>query len=82
MRYRIAFSKAAVRDMQRLAPPVERRISGKIAGLAEDLHGDVKRLRNFAPRYRLRVGDWRVLFDIEGDCVVVHHVSHRSEAYD
>ena len=61
---------------------MERRVSGKIAGLADGLQGDVKRLRNFAPRYRLRVGDWRVLLDIEGDCVVVHHVSHRSEAYE
>ena len=54
MRYKIAFSKAAARDMQRLTPAVERRISGKIAELADDLHGDVKRLRHFAPRYRLR----------------------------
>mgnify|MGYP003860405727 CR=1 FL=1 len=67
--------------MRKLAPAVERRVTGKIARLADDLSGDVKRLRNFAPRYRLRVGDWRVLFDIEGDSVVIHHVSHRSEAY-
>jgi mRNA interferase RelE/StbE len=82
MKYRITFSQAAVRDMGKLAPAIERRINGKIARLADGLAGDVKRLRNFAPRYRLRVGDWRVLFDIEGDSIAIHHVSHRSEAYE
>ena len=82
MQYRITFSQAAVRDVGKLAPAVERRVTDKIARLADGLAGDVKRLRNFAPRYRPRVGDWRVLFDIEGDSVVIHPVSHRSEAYE
>lgn len=32
--------------------------------------------------YRLRVGDWRVLFEVDGKAIVVHEVKHRSEAYD
>jgi mRNA-degrading endonuclease RelE of RelBE toxin-antitoxin system len=32
-----------------------------------DLAGDVKRLSNMTPSFRLRVGDYRVLFEIEGD---------------
>ena len=71
-----------MREMGKLAPAVERRVTSKIARLANGLSGDVKRLRHFTPRYRLRVGDWRILFDIEGDSVVIHHVSHRSEAYE
>jgi mRNA interferase RelE/StbE len=42
----------------------------------------VKRLKVFVPNYRLRVGDWRVLFEIDGQNIVVHEVKHRSEAYD
>jgi len=82
MRYQITFTVSAMRDIRKLAPDVEKRISAKIGRLADGLTGDVKRLRNFAPRYRLRVGDWRVLFNIEGDSVVIHHVSHRSQAYE
>ena len=44
--------------------------------------GDVKRLRNFTPAYRLRVGDYRVLFAVEGGRILVHRVVHRREAYD
>ena len=32
--------------------------------------------------YRLRVGDWRVLFEISGGAIVIHQVLHRSKAYD
>ena len=47
----------------------------------EDLGGDVKQLTNFTPEYRLRVGDYRVLFEIEGNTIVVYGVRHRREAY-
>ncbi len=53
MRYQITFTEAAMRDIRKLARVVERRISAKIARLADGLAGDVKRLRNITPRYRL-----------------------------
>jgi mRNA interferase RelE/StbE len=49
--------------------------------VATHLAGDVKRLTNHSPEYRLRVGDWRVLFDVDADTVLIRHVSHRSRAY-
>jgi mRNA interferase RelE/StbE len=49
--------------------------------MRENLAGDVKRLVDFVPPYRLRVGDWRVLFDIDGTLILVHRVLHRSQAY-
>lgn len=42
---------------------------------------DVKRLTNFTPSYRLRVGDWRVLFEVGGGTVIIHRVLHRREVY-
>ena len=42
------------------------RIMSKIEKLEDDLVGDVKRLTNFTPEYRLRVGDYRVLFELGG----------------
>jgi len=46
------------------------------------MNGDVKRLTNFSPSWRLRVGDWRVLFQAEGTRLMVHRIVHRSEAYE
>ena len=64
-----------------MSPDVARRIRSKIDRLSNDLAGDVKRLTNFSPEYRLRVGDWRVLFNVDGDVVSVEHIRHRSDAY-
>ena len=49
--------------------------------LGDDLAGDVKRLTNYSPEYRLRVGDWRVLFNVDRDTVSIERISHRSDAY-
>ena len=68
---RIEFKPRAVKDLDALDRPTARRVLEKIRGLEEDLAGDVKRLTNFTPEYRLRVGDYRVLFEIEGDRVII-----------
>lgn len=36
---------------------------------------------SFTPEYRLRVGDWRVLFEVERDKIVIYRILHRREAY-
>ena len=53
----------------------------KIETLQNGLTGDVKRLTNFTPEYRLRVGDYRALFEIEGEKVVIYRIKHRKDAY-
>jgi len=50
--------------------------------MRHDLAGDVKRLKAFVPDYRLRVGDWRVLFEVRKNMIVIHDIKHRSQAYD
>ncbi len=41
----------------------------------------MKRLTNYTPEYRLRVGDYRVLFEIEEDVLVIYRVKHGKDAY-
>lgn len=59
----------------------QRRLMAKIEAMKIDLAGDVKRLTNFTPEYRLRVGDYRVLFEVAGNQAVVYRVLHRKDAY-
>jgi mRNA interferase RelE/StbE len=82
MQYSIEFRPSALRDLKRLSPEVSRRVVQKVELLSNDLAGDVKRLVNFTPGYRLRVGDWRVLFQPQGSRVVVYRIVHRSAAYE
>lgn len=77
----IEFKPRAVKDLDALDRATARRVLEKIRGLENNLAGDVKRLTNFTPEYRLRVGDYRVLFEIEGDRVIIFRIKHRSRAY-
>jgi mRNA interferase RelE/StbE len=82
MKYDIFFRDDANASLKRMSPDVSRRILGKIERLRNDLAGDVKRLKAFVPNYRLRVGDWRVLFEVDSQRIIVHDIKHRSQAYD
>ena len=82
MDYDVYYYKDARAALERLSPDVARRILNKIERMRHDLAGDVKRLKEFVPNYRLRVGDWRVLFDVKADTIVIHEIKHRSQAYD
>lgn len=49
--------------------------------MENDLAGNVKKLTNFTPEYRLRVGNYRVLFEIEDENIVIYRVKPRDKAY-
>jgi len=49
--------------------------------LEDDLGGDVKKLKGSRNEYRLRVGDYRVLFDLEGRTATVYAVGNRKDIY-
>jgi mRNA interferase RelE/StbE len=61
--------------------PDAARIAKKLSELERGLTGDIKRLTNFTPEYRLRVGNYRVLFEVEDATVVVYRVMHRKHVY-
>ncbi|MEA5421076.1 type II toxin-antitoxin system RelE/ParE family toxin [Spirulina sp. CCNP1310] len=81
MIYRVEFRPRALKDLQGLDRGNQKRILAKIEMLKTDLQGDVKRLKNFSPNYRLRVGDYRVLFEVEASLVIVYRIKHRRQAY-
>lgn len=81
MEYEVEFKPKALKDLDSLQPDISRRVVEKVSRLRNNLEGDVKRLTNFTPEYRLRVGDYRVLFELEGKRIIVYRVVHRREAY-
>jgi mRNA interferase RelE/StbE len=81
MTYEIEFKPRAIKDLEGLSKDIQRRILAKIESLADDLAGDVKRLTNFTPEYRLRVGDYRILFELEAKKIVIYRAVHRKDAY-
>ena len=84
MIYQIEFKPRALKDLKTISRDEAGRIVEKIHALKNDLSGDVKRLTNFTPEYRLRAGDHRILSNVEGveDAkVVIYRVRHRKDAY-
>lgn len=52
-----------------------------IAAAPATQHPNVRPLVGYPGSFRLRQGDWRAVFSIEGDDVVVDRVAHRREVY-
>ena len=81
MIYQLVFKPRAVRDLRDIRSSDRARLLSHIEKLSDDLRGDVKRLTNFTPEFRLRVGSYRVLFEIDRDRVIIYRVVHRKDAY-
>jgi len=84
MTWRLIWTRPAIKDLKRLDRPVARRIREQLVRLAETGHGDVIRLTDIdPPAWRLRVGDWRVLFEyrLTDRAIKVLHVLGRSQVY-
>ncbi len=78
---KVELKPQAIKDMFGLQKPDASRIAKKLNELERGLTGDIKRLTNFTPEYRLRVGNYRVLFEVEDATVVVYRVMHRKHVY-
>ena len=81
MEYKIKFKPRAIKDFKSIDNKISKSIFLKIELLSNDLQGDVKKLTNFTPEYRLRVGNYRVLFETEKDEIIIYRIMHRKEAY-
>ena len=81
MKYDIEFKPKAIKDLRNLPKQIQSKILEKIQLMENDLAGDVKKLTNFTPEYRLRVGNYCVLFEIENENIVIYRVKPRDKAY-
>ncbi len=83
MSFQIIWSDPAIRQLKKLDRSVGRRIFDKVGELAGNPHRFVQKLVN-SPHYRLRVGDYRVILDIQGEVlrILVLKVGHRASIYD
>ena len=82
MKYRLVYTKRAIRNIEKLDTVVKKQISSKILLLAKDPLKNAKKLIDFRlGQYRRRIGNYRIIFDIEGSDIVVLRIRHRKEIY-
>ncbi|HXK40362.1 MAG TPA: type II toxin-antitoxin system RelE/ParE family toxin [Candidatus Paceibacterota bacterium] len=84
MAYKVEFRPAAAKALRKLPEDVRTRIAKAIDVLRDDpRHAGVHRLRGGRNEYRARVGDYRILYEVDDAVliVLVLHVGHRREIY-
>ncbi|HET9732943.1 MAG TPA: type II toxin-antitoxin system RelE/ParE family toxin [Acidimicrobiales bacterium] len=82
-RYRVEVRPAALRALRKVDPKMRPRIEGAIALLAEDPRPPASRPLTGRAGYRVRVGDYRIIYTIQDDVllIVVVNLGHRRDVY-
>ena len=81
---KLIFSRIAFKQLSRLAPDIQNRINGKL-----DFYISQKDPLDFAEKlndyefgeWRFRIGDYRAIFDVDGDKIIILKVGHRKNIY-
>ena len=82
--YQIAFTPAALRQLAALDAPTRRRVAGRIEALGSDPRpAGAEMLKGGDGETRIRVGDWRIIYVVRHDelVVLVIKIGHRSDVY-
>jgi mRNA interferase RelE/StbE len=84
MNYKVALTPAAIKERERLPEEIRRRIDRILRTLVEESHPpNSRKLTGSQQDWRVRVGDYRILYEIEEEAkqIVVWRIAHRREAY-
>ena len=82
MTYKLVYTRTAAKDIQKLDIVVKKKIKKKLEEYSKNPHFYAKKLiSKTIGTYRWRIGNYRVVFDINGNNIVILRVGHRREIY-
>ena len=82
MTYRLVYTHRAIRDIDALDTSVRQRVGKTLLRYGPDPLKHAEPLKQSElGSYRFRIGDYRVVFDLDGDQIVILRVGHRREIY-
>jgi len=80
--FQIEWKENAIGDLNKFENSIVRRMIKRVDELSNDpFSKDIKRLKS-SEYFRLRVGDYRIIFSIEGNLITILKVGHRKNIYD
>jgi len=83
--YKITYTTQAAKSLLKMPRDVAKRIQEKIEQVAEDPFASIPNAKKLQgrPGYRLRVGDWRVIYEINAEeiVIIVLKIAPRGEVY-
>jgi len=80
-RYTIEFRPTALKILGSLPKEMRGRIGYAVDLLQRDFIGDIKKLKGHEFEYRLRVGSFRVRFELIGSHIIVYDIADRKDVY-
>lgn len=80
---KIEWNEDAIKDLAKLDKPVAQRILKKIDWLSDNFEKVTPEplIGQFKGTFKLRIGDWRVVYTIEGQTLVIQFIGHRRNIY-
>ena len=82
MKYRLIYTRRALRDIAGLDDLTKKRIAKTLARYEGNPLEHAETMTNSRlGTYRFRIGDYHVIFDVEGKDVVILRVGHRRDLY-
>lgn len=82
MAYKLLYTKSAFRDIQKLDSVAKKKIKKKIEIYSKTPFSFAKKLVSpLIGNYRWRIGNYRAVFDIDKDKIIILRVGHRREIY-
>ena len=80
--YRIVLTRRALKDLEKIDKRTQNRIAEKLKEYAQNPFKYARRLVNpYIGTYRFRIGDYRVIFDINDGTIVILRIGHRRSIY-
>jgi mRNA interferase RelE/StbE len=82
--YSVLLKPSVEKDLRTFPKSVVKRIWAKIEALSNDpLPGQSVKLAGAESLYRLRVGDYRLIYGVDhpNKQVIIHYIRHRKDAY-
>ncbi len=82
--YKIRFKRSAEQDIRKISPPLIANILRKIESLADNpFPRQSLKLSGVEATYRLRVGDYRVIYEVYQGTneVIIQYARHRRDVY-
>jgi mRNA interferase RelE/StbE len=80
---RIEWTERAVEDLERLDKPVARRILRRLDWVSKNFRSIVPEplTGGLKGTFKLRIGDWRAVYTVEGKIIIIQFIGHRSAIY-